>query len=58
MLDDLFFNWSLKGRPPGLNCRISFAQVFSYMVLLSPYLCFISFLCLDQYELGDDVSVS
>ena len=27
-------------------------------VLLSPYLCYISFLCLDLYALGDEVSIS
>ena len=48
--------WLLSG-PPGLACWISFAPVFSY-VLLSPYLCFISFLYLDLYVFGDDALVS
>ena len=38
--------------PPGFNCWISFAQVFS-----CPYLCFISFLYPDSYILEDDTSI-
>ena len=34
------------------------AQVFSSMYLLSPYLCFISFLYLDLYVLEDDSWIS
>ena len=44
--------------PPGFNCWISFAPVFTLYVLLSPYLCFISFSHLDLYVLGDDESIS
>ena len=47
--------------PPGFTCLISFAPVFSFMyqcVLLSPYLCFVSFLYLDLYFLGDDAWIS
>ena len=46
---------------PGLHrftCLISFNPVFSFYVLLSPYLCFISFLYLDLYVLGDDAFIS
>ena len=37
-----------------LRLYCSIAPVFTRAVLLSPYLCFISFLCLDLYVLGDD----
>ena len=44
----------------GLTCWISFAPLFSfiYIVLVSPYLCFIAFLYLDLYVLGDDTLIS
>ena len=36
----------------------SFAPVFSFFLLLSLYLCLISFLYLDLYVLGDDALIS
>ena len=36
----------------GFNSSIFFAPVFSCNVLLSPYLCFISFLYLELYVIG------
>ena len=38
--------------------RLSFAPIFSFVLLLSPYLCFISLLYLDLYVLGDDALIS
>ena len=56
--------WLLSG-PPGVNCWISFAPVFSFIycgiqfyLLLSPDLCFISFLYTDLNVLGDDALIS
>ena len=50
--------WLLSG-PPGFTCWVSFAPVFSFIFyLLSLYLCFISFLYLDLYVLGDDALIS
>ena len=49
--------WLLLG-PRGFTCWISFTLVFSFFLLLSPYLCFISFLYLDVYVLGDDALIS
>ena len=49
--------WLFVG-PPEFTCWISFALVVQFYVLLSPYLCFISFLYLDLYVLGDDVLIS
>ena len=40
--------------PTGFPCLISFALVIQFNLLLSPCLCFISFLYLDLYVLGDD----
>ena len=50
----------LLSGPQGFNCLISFATVFSCMFcyVLSPYLCFISFLYLDLYVLGDEKWIS
>ena len=42
----------------GFTCWISFAPVVQFYLLLSPYLCFISFLYLDLYVLGDDALIS
>ena len=39
---------------PGFTCWIDFAPVFSCYILVSPNLCFISFLYLYSYFLGDD----
>ena len=50
-------SWLLSG-PPGFTCWISFAQVFSFMYCWVPYHCFISFLCLDLYVLGDDAWIN
>ena len=45
--------------PPGFTCWIFFfAPVVPFYLLLSPYLCFISFLYLDLYVLGDDALIS
>ena len=44
---------SLLPGPAGFSKLIFFAQVFSF-ILLNPYLCFISFLYIDIYALGDD----
>ena len=44
--------------PPGFTCLISFAPVFIFSLLLSPYLCFISLLYLNLYVLGDDALIS
>ena len=44
----------LLSGPPWFGCLIYFAPVFSLDVLLCPYLCFVSFLCLDLYVLGYD----
>ena len=43
----------LLSGPLGFTCWISFAPVFRFYVLLSPYLCLISFLYPDLYVLGD-----
>ena len=48
--------WLLSG-PPRFTCRISFSVVFSFILLLSPYLCCISFLYHDLYVLGDDALI-
>ena len=48
--------WLLSG-PPGFTCWISFAMVFS-LFTVEFYLCFISFLYLDLYVLGDDALIS
>ena len=44
--------------PPGFTCWISYALVVPFYSLLSSYLCFISFLYLDLYVLGDDAMIS
>ena len=44
--------------PPGFICCISFYSDMQLYVQLSPYLCFISFLYLDLYVLGDDTLIS
>ena len=49
--------WLLSG-PPGFTCWISFAEGIQFYLLLSPYLCFISFLYLDLYDLGEDALIS
>ena len=44
--------------PPGFICCIYFYSGMQLYVLLRPYLCFISFLYLDLYVLGDDTLIS
>ena len=41
-------------RPTGVYLLGFFCSGFQFYLLLSPYLCFISFLYLDLYVLGDD----
>ena len=50
-------NTDLSGQP-GFTCWISFALVFSFILLSSLHLCFISCLHLDLYVLGDDALIS
>ena len=47
--------WLLSD-PPGFTCWRYFG--FQFYLLLSPYLCFISFLFLDLYVLGGDALIS
>ena len=55
--------WLLSG-PPGFTCSTSvylldfFCSSIQFYILLSPYLCFISFLYLDLFVLGDDALIS
>ena len=49
--------WLLSG-PLGFTCWISFAPVFSFYLLLIPYLGFICFLYLDLHVLGVDALIS
>ena len=48
--------WLFVG-PTRVTCWISFALVVQFYLLLSPYICFISFLYLDLYVLGDDALI-
>ena len=45
-------------RPTGVSLLDFFCSGIQFYVLLSPYLCFISFLYLDLYVFGDDALVS
>ena len=45
-------------RPKGVNLLNFFCSSIQFYLLLSPYLCFISFLHLDLYVLGDYASIS
>ena len=45
-------------RPTGVYVLNLFCSGIQFYVLLSPYLCFISFLYLDLYVLGDDSLIS
>ena len=45
-------------RPTGVNLFDFFCFSIQFYVLLSPYLCFISFLYLDLYVFGDDALIS
>ena len=45
-------------RPTGVHLLDFFGSGIQSYLLLSPYLCFISFLYLDLYALGDDALIS
>ena len=45
-------------RPTGVYLLDFFCSHIQFYLLLSPYLCFISLLCLDSYVLGDDALIS
>ena len=44
-------------RPTGVYLLDFFCSGIQFYLLLSPYLCFISFLYLDLYVLGDDALI-
>ena len=44
--------------PTGVYLLEIFCSGIQFYLLLSPYLCFISLLCLDLYVLGDDSLIS
>ena len=48
---------SVVGAHLGLTVVVFYSSIQLY-ILLSPYLCFISFLYLDLYLIGDDTSIS
>ena len=48
----------LLSGPPWFTCWIYFAPEFSFILLLSAYLCFFSFLYLDLYVLGHGALIS
>ena len=45
-------------RPTGVYLLDFFCSGIQFYLLLSPYLCFISFFYLDLYVLGDDAKIS
>ena len=45
-------------RPFGVYLLDFFCSSIQFYLLLSPYLCFISFIYLDLYVLGDDALIS
>ena len=45
-------------RPTGVYLLDFFCSLIQFYLLLSPYLCFISFLYLDLFVLGDDEMIS
>ena len=49
--------WLFVG-PTGVYLLDFFCSGIQFNLLLSPYLCFISLLCLDLYVLGDDALIS
>ena len=49
--------WLFVG-PAGVYLLDFFCSGIQFYLLLSPYLCFISFLYLDLYVLGDDALIS
>ena len=48
--------WLFVG-PAGVCLLDFFCSGIQFCLMLSPYLCYISFLCLDLYVLGDDALV-
>ena len=48
--------WLFVG-PTGIYLLDLFCSSSQFDILLSPYLCFISFLYLDLYDLGDDTLI-
>ena len=49
--------WLFVG-PTGVYLSDFFCSGIQFYLLLSPYLCFISFLYLDLYVIGDDALIS
>ena len=49
--------WLIVG-PSGVYLLEFFCSTIQFYIMLSPYLCFISFLYLDLYVLGDDALIS
>ena len=49
--------WLFVG-PTGVHLLDFFCSGIQFNLLLSPYPCFISLLCLDLYVLGDDALIS
>ena len=49
--------WLLSGAP-GVYLLDFFSYCIQFYLLLSPYFCFVSFLYLDSYVLGDDALIS
>ena len=49
--------WLFVG-PTGVYLLDFFCSGIQFYLLLSPYLCFVSLLCLDLYVLGDDALIS
>ena len=54
----LFMRWLTAFRPTVAYLLDFFCSGIQFYLLLSPYLCFISFLYLDLYVLGDDAWIS
>ena len=50
--------WLLSGPPGFIYLLDFFCSGIQFYLLLGPYLCFISFLYLNLYVLGDDVLIS
>ena len=61
-IDEMVGAWCFRclSGQPGFTCWTSFAPIFSFIkiLLLSPYLCFISLLYLALYVLRDDALIS
>ena len=45
-------------RPIGVQLMVIFSSGIQFYLLLRPYLCFVSFIYLDLYVLGDDALIS